>query len=267
MSDSIAFDRAVGYYDATRGFDPEREVKVVEALAAALGQLDGRVLEIGIGSGRIAIPLQQRGYNYYGVDLSMPMMHKLRENAAARSQHSFPLAQGDITHLPFKEGAFAAIIAVHVFHLVPRWHEALAECRRVLGAGGLIIHAGSRLTTESDAASRVTQKWRELLAAEGYTDKSISSHRIAPRINEALTEIGAKTVETSATAAWRNQHSPHQSYDHIASRQWSSTWAVPDDLFARAIAQLHDWTTQEYGDGFDTPQESGQEFFITRAAF
>jgi ubiquinone/menaquinone biosynthesis C-methylase UbiE len=267
MSDSIAFDRAVGYYDATRGFDLEREMKVVDGLAAALGQLDGRVLEIGIGSGRIAIPLQQRGYEYYGIDLSMLMMRKLRENAEVRSKYSFPLAQGDITRLPFKDGTFAAIIAVHVFHLIPRWREALAECRRVLGTGGAIIHAGSRPTTESDAAARVTQKWRELLDAAGYTDKSTSSHRLAAQINEALTAMGAKAVETIATAAWSNQHSPHQSYDHIASRQWSSTWAVPDDLFAPTIAQLYDWTAQEYGDGFDTPQESGQEFFITRAVF
>ncbi len=267
MSDSIAFDRAVGYYDATRGFDPEREVQVVDALAAALGQLDGRALEIGIGSGRIAIPLQQRGYDYYGVDLSMPMMGKLRENAAARSQYNFPLAQADITRVPFKDGAFAAIVAVHVFHLIPRWREALAECRRVLGAGGLIIHAGSRPTTKSDAATRVTEKWRELLAAEGYTDKSTSSHSIAPQVNTALTELGAKTVETSAIADSSFSRSPHQSCDHIASRQWSSTWAVPDDLFARAIAQLSTWTAQEYGDSFDTAQESGQEFFITRAAF
>ncbi len=267
MSDSIAFDRAVGYYDATRGFDPEREVKVVGALAAALGQLEARVLEIGIGSGRIAIPLQQRGYDYYGVDLSLPMMHKLRENAAARSKYSFPLAQGDITRLPFKDGAFAAIIAVHVFHLVPRWREALAECRRVLQAGGIIIHAGSRPTTESAATAIVTQKWRELLAAEGYTDKSTSSHRIASPVNDALIEMGAKAVETSAIADASFSRSPHQSCDHIASRQWSSTWAVPDDLFDRTIAQLREWTAQEYGDRYDTPQQSGQEFFITRAAF
>ncbi len=267
MSDSIAFDRAVDYYDATRGFEPEQERVVIDALATALGQLDGRVLEIGIGTGRIAIPLQQHGYHYYGVDLSMPMMRRLRENVAMRSKHIFPLAQGDITRLPYNEGAFAAIVAVHVFHLVPRWHEALAECRRVLRAGGILLHAGSRTAQVEGAVSRIPQKWRELLQAAGYADRSIGSRRIAPQINEALTQLGASAVDTQVALSWAHPRTPRQAYERLASRQWSGTWAVPDDLFARTMSQLYDWIIQEYGDRLDTPEQDGQEFFITRAVF
>src|SRR4051812_29723687 len=115
MTDSIAFDRAADYYDATRGFSAEQEAPIIAAMAAALGTPDGSVLELGIGTGRIAVPLQAHGYPYYGIDLALPMLHKLRENAAARGGHWFPLVQGDITRLPFPDGTFAGIVAVHVF--------------------------------------------------------------------------------------------------------------------------------------------------------
>src|SRR4051812_44421566 len=151
MSESIAFDRAAEYYDATRGFAPEQEAAIAAALVAALGPPSGPVLELGIGTGRIAIPVQgQGGYAYYGIDLARPMLEKLRENAAARGDHRFPLGRGDITRLPFPDATFAALVAVHVFHLVPDWRAALAEARRVLRPGGLFLYAGNRAVPEDE---------------------------------------------------------------------------------------------------------------------
>ena len=40
-----------------------------------------RVLELGIGTGRIALPLAQRGIRIHGVDASPAMVEKLREQA------------------------------------------------------------------------------------------------------------------------------------------------------------------------------------------
>ena len=109
MPESIAFDRAAGYYDATRGFAPAQEAAIAAALIAALGPPTGPVLELGIGTGRIAIPVQQQGgYAYYGIDLARPMLEKLRENAAARSDHPFRLVQGDSDLVPALEQALPA---------------------------------------------------------------------------------------------------------------------------------------------------------------
>lgn len=268
MSDSITFDRAVEYYDATRGFSAEQERQIIEAMAAALGRLDGPVLELGIGTGRIAIPLQQRGYEYFGIDLSLPMMLKLHENAALRSKYNFPLVQGDITRLPYQSATFAAIVAVHVFHLVPRWGEAIAEARRILQPGGIILHAGHRNSQQGGADNPINAKWRELLQAEGYISQRKSSADLAPSVEDELKRLGAKQVTTSVAATWPIIASAHETYDRIASRQWSGSWAIPDDIFARAIAKLHDWVTQEYGDRYDTPlRKRDEEFFITKAQF
>ncbi len=263
MTDSIAFDRAADYYDATRGFG-EREEQAIGALATTLGKLDGPVLEVGVGTGRIALPLQQRGYDYYGVDLSMPMMNKLREKLAGGQR--IPLVQGDITRLPFRDRCFAALVAVHIFHLVPNWRAALVEAKRVLRDGGMLVHAGSGPEVADTTTHAITGKWQELLLEAGYSTWATSSHQIAPQVSAALQELGAR-VETRTVLTWSNPRSPRQAYERLASRQWSRTWAVPDDIFARTIQQLHEWAVQEYGNRFDTPQDDAQEFNIMVAQF
>jgi SAM-dependent methyltransferase len=57
-------------------FEPEVVEPVVEFLAELAG--DGRALELGIGTGRIALPLAQRGVSVHGIELSKAMVARLR---------------------------------------------------------------------------------------------------------------------------------------------------------------------------------------------
>ncbi|HEU5065583.1 MAG TPA: class I SAM-dependent methyltransferase [Gaiellaceae bacterium] len=58
-------------------FDPAVVDPAVDFLAALAG--DGAALELGIGTGRIALPLSQRGVRVHGIDLSEAMVAKLRD--------------------------------------------------------------------------------------------------------------------------------------------------------------------------------------------
>jgi SAM-dependent methyltransferase len=68
-------------YDASSG--EEFEPAVVEATVDFLTELagDGAALELAIGTGRIALPLSQRGVRVAGIDLSEAMVDKLRAKA------------------------------------------------------------------------------------------------------------------------------------------------------------------------------------------
>jgi SAM-dependent methyltransferase len=70
-------DVAARYDDPTdRMFDPAAIARVVDVLAGLAG--DGAALELGIGTGRIAVPLSERGVPVHGIDLSEAMVARLR---------------------------------------------------------------------------------------------------------------------------------------------------------------------------------------------
>ena len=62
---------------ASTAFDPAVISRTVDFLARLAD--DGRALELGIGTGRIALPLRERGVEVSGIDLSRAMVSKLRE--------------------------------------------------------------------------------------------------------------------------------------------------------------------------------------------
>jgi ubiquinone/menaquinone biosynthesis C-methylase UbiE len=136
VSSSISFDRAAGYYDKTRGLPKEQAQQVTDLLAAELSGRD-RTLEIGVGTGRIALPLHDRGIDLVGIDISVPMLERLVANASGRQP--FPLLVADATRLPFADDAYDAVVASHIFHLVPEWKAAADEALRVVAPAGVIL--------------------------------------------------------------------------------------------------------------------------------
>jgi SAM-dependent methyltransferase len=76
-------ERVAERYDASVGdmFEPAVVEPAVEFLAELAG--DGGALELGIGTGRIALPLAERGVRVHGVDLSEAMVSRLRAKPGA----------------------------------------------------------------------------------------------------------------------------------------------------------------------------------------
>src|SRR4051794_5378498 len=70
-------DVAARYDDPSDAmFRPEVVDTTVDFLAELAG--DGAALELGIGTGRIALPLARRGVHVHGIDLSAAMVERLR---------------------------------------------------------------------------------------------------------------------------------------------------------------------------------------------
>jgi SAM-dependent methyltransferase len=77
-------DVAARYDDpADRMFDPAAIAVVVDVLTDMAG--DGAALELGIGTGRIAVPLAERGVRVHGIDLSEAMVARLRAKPGGES--------------------------------------------------------------------------------------------------------------------------------------------------------------------------------------
>jgi hypothetical protein len=84
-------DAAAVYDDEPRG-DEEAAVAFLERLAG-----DGRALELAIGTGRIALPLVARGVPVEGIDISGPMVARLR---AKPGGDRIPVTMGDFADVP-----------------------------------------------------------------------------------------------------------------------------------------------------------------------
>jgi SAM-dependent methyltransferase len=103
------FDARIAAIDAAADTGMHRQ-EIVAATVEFLAQLsgDGPALEFGIGTGRIAVPLAERGVAVSGIDISPHMVAKLRERAVGRD---IPVSIGDISTTKV-DGSFSLVYAI-----------------------------------------------------------------------------------------------------------------------------------------------------------
>ncbi len=115
-----------------------RDVAFWRRLAAAQ---DGRVLELGCGTGRLTIPVARAGAQIVGIDRSGPMLTRARQRLR-RSRAAALLVRGDIRHLPFRRRTrFSLVMAPYgMLQSLTRERDlraTLAAVHGVLPHGGL----------------------------------------------------------------------------------------------------------------------------------
>jgi SAM-dependent methyltransferase len=120
---------AAGYDDpASAMFQPEVLEATVDMLAELAGR--GRALELGIGTGRVALPLANRGVPVHGIDLSQAMVARLRAkpggDAIGVTIGDFATAQAD--------GTFALAYLVYNTIMNLTTQEAQVACFRNVAA-------------------------------------------------------------------------------------------------------------------------------------
>ena len=76
MQNFFGEEVAARYDEETAGFEPEVLDPTLDLLAELAG--DGAALELGVGTGRVAVPLSQRGVRVHGIDLSEEMVARLQ---------------------------------------------------------------------------------------------------------------------------------------------------------------------------------------------
>ena len=124
------FDEAVAavYDDDPAIVDPAAVVPVVDLIAELAGS--GRALELGIGTGRIALPLAGRGVPVHGIELSRAMVARLR---AKPGSDAIDVTIGDFATVRV-DGTFA--VAYLVFNTIMNLTTQAAQvaCFRTVAA-------------------------------------------------------------------------------------------------------------------------------------
>ena len=286
----ISFDRAVAYYDETRGFPAGVPEQIRDAILTYIqASPTTKFLELGIGTGRVALPFIEAGYTYDGMDVSAAMMERLEqklvETAAAngkqRGDYHCTLYEGDITkRLPFEDGAYDAVIMVHVLHLVEDWQAVLTEARRILRPNGAWLLTtepnqlrgrimGSSLPTERPSPiRRVRAQWNVILDNLGANRESLQPSRNLPTatLETFLQSLGATTHTVDLVQYEQSPLSPRGMADRLKSRMYSQEWTLPDTIHAEAVQQLDQWLMNAYSDP-DAPFAEQGTFRIVAATW
>jgi SAM-dependent methyltransferase len=140
----FSYDRVARFYDSDMGLSaPAGDVAFyVKAAMAARGE----VLEVGCGTGRITLPLVEAGCQVLGVDVSLPMLKQMSQNAFTRLSPSqrtrLNSACMDMKHLGISERFSLILCPYSAFtYLVdePDRSRFLSDVCRLLAAGGRFI--------------------------------------------------------------------------------------------------------------------------------
>ena len=132
------WDRVAGLYDlaewTNREVNASARKRVGELIPAG-----ARVLDCAAGTGEFSLAAAKRAGSVLCTDLSLPMLDKARKKASRKGLTNISFAQRDITALPDPDGAFDAVIAGNVLHLLDDPEPAVRELWRVTAPGGRLI--------------------------------------------------------------------------------------------------------------------------------
>lgn len=112
-------------YDQWFGFFDEEAVDVLEELAGG-----GRALELGVGTGTVALPLAARGVRVEGIDASAEMVAALR---AKPGGEALPVTMGDMADVDV-EGEFSLVYVVYNTLFALQTQEEQVRCFRNVAA-------------------------------------------------------------------------------------------------------------------------------------
>ena len=223
------------YARTARALAPAAEV-LLDAASATAGQ---RVLDVGCGTGNVALAAAARGAAATGVDPSARLVALARERAA-RAGADARFLTGDAGRLPLPDGAFDATVSAFAVIFAPDPARALAEMVRVTRPGGAVALTSWCSEGPIFAAGRILRE--AFPAGDGRAGAALARRRLgrrgARRGRRARRAHDAAGLGYSAESpeAWLAEHEEH----HPAWR-WGRRTLGPEaweGVRARMLAAL-----------------------------
>jgi SAM-dependent methyltransferase len=213
----VCFDRAADVYDTTRrAARPE----AIEALAEELSDCSS-VLELGVGTGRLAVPLMERGFQVVGVDMSRKMLDQGRAKGLER------LVMGNVCQLPFRPKSVDAVLAVHVLHLIAGLRDVVAEAAAT--ARKKLVSIVERYEPPDRS---MTWAYGQAVRARGV--RSVRRW-VQPELGIGMI-VPPRRVET--LVRYEERENAEAALAALERRLWAITWDVPDDVHREVLAEL-----------------------------
>jgi ubiquinone/menaquinone biosynthesis C-methylase UbiE len=130
---------SVGDYDRLASYGSAPEAARLVRFAGV--QPEDRVLDVGTGSGLVAIVAAQLGAHATGIDPTSELLAKAKDNAAIAGCGEIEWLEGTAETLPFPDASFDIVLSQYAHMFSPQPEAAAREMLRVLKPGGRIAFA------------------------------------------------------------------------------------------------------------------------------
>ena len=203
------FDQLADHYDETRGGE-QRGDDYAADIDAQLPAGDNPILEIGVGTGVVALGLRRRGRTVLGLDVSGPMLVRARERLGSVVVH------GDAMRSPIATASVAHAVSVWVVHSVADPVLLFQEAARVLRPGGRYVVCANQHPAPDDEVGQI------IAAMTARVDERRSAARPRGVTVDEVREWGERAGFTGRVhqlqRQWRS--APAEELAAIAHRTW-----------------------------------------------
>lgn len=214
------FGRVADIYDATRSLPESEMTLLLKAFEANVPRGPYPIVDVGVGTGRFAKPLQEGGYDVVGMDVSRAMMAK----AVAKGVRGLVLA--DVQKAPFRDRVFEASVLVHVLHLVGEWASVVYESARI--SRGSVVSV-----IEQGDGQNLRKEYREIRTEMGYPlDRFEGGERALMGMVKPLKVVTVAEVTRTTKA--------DDEIKHLEERGQSFTFDLPDGPHGQIIRRLRE---------------------------
>jgi ubiquinone/menaquinone biosynthesis C-methylase UbiE len=199
------WDRRASAFDDEAGhglLSEEQRLAWLDLLSRLVGAAPRRVLDVGCGTGFLALRFAELGHSVTAIDLSPKMLDRARRRAE-EANHDIDFRVGNAVALDIPDASYDLVIARHVIWNLPEPERAAVEWLRVLCPGGrLALIEGTWADNEALARSYRSPTSR-LLARVIETGAALlkkgASYRRYRRIEAQLPFSGGPSAQRLAT--------------------------------------------------------------------
>jgi ubiquinone/menaquinone biosynthesis C-methylase UbiE len=241
----LSFDGLDNLYDETRCFDKNCFSGVLDFLIERFPPNKyHKVFEPGIGTGRIALPLTERGYQIVGVDISEKMLTVLKKQIAYSSRLSqIQILKADATKIPFPDMTFHMTVIVHLFYFIREWKKAVDEILRVVKVEAPIIlmHTGTGMEIPF-----LNDRYKALCAQQDCFIKEIGV-KSTKEVIDYFSQLGCRVEWIRDRWKWISSIQLDKALGYLKSRAYSFTSITPNNIHSMVIKNLESELQAQFG--------------------
>lgn len=240
------------YYDRVRMESPDTRGWLDSLMNGLKDVLSGggRILDVGCGTGRFAIPVLEAGVaSVTAIDYHREMIEKAREKPDSEGV-AWLAADGE--RLPFVDASFDAVFLVMSMHHFKNKTAALDEIYRVLAPGGVCLIL---TTSHSQIKAHDIRFFPKLVAID------LARFPTIPGLKEMLKDVGFSAQRHGIIRGVERRVETKEIVEKFESRYISTLTEISEDEFRKGMETFKTGIRKAYGKGI----RRRKHFFLVRA--